>query len=120
MTNAELIAGYAGPLLAAVALSVLLNRRTFDALMGEAGQSMAFIFFAGMLTLVAGLAIVRAHNEWTWSWEVIVTILGWLAVIGGLLRIIVPDRIAAVRARIAQNATFLSAWASWRWRLVCF
>jgi hypothetical protein len=111
MTNAELIAGYAGPLLAAIAVSVLVNRRTFDAIMGQAGENVAFIFFAGILTLLAGLAIVRAHNAWIWGWEVIVTIIGWLAVIGGLLRIIVPDRVAAVRARLTKNETFLSAWA---------
>jgi hypothetical protein len=31
---------------------------------------------------IAGLAIVRVHNRWTNGWPVLVTILGWLFVLG--------------------------------------
>ena len=34
----------------------------------------------------AGLAIVLVHNVWTFDWRVIITILGWLAVLGGIFR----------------------------------
>lgn len=40
---------------------------------------------------VAGLATVRAHNVWTRSWPVAVTLLGWLAVVVGLLRMFFPS-----------------------------
>ena len=40
---------------------------------------------------MAGLAIIRAHNRWTWRWPVIVTLTGWIALIGGLWRMAVPD-----------------------------
>ena len=36
----------------------------------------------------AGLAIVLYHNLWVLDWRVIITVLGWLAVIGGTMRII--------------------------------
>jgi hypothetical protein len=35
--------------------------------------------------LVAGLAIVRAHNGWKEGWPVLVTVLGWFAILGGLV-----------------------------------
>jgi len=40
--------------------------------------------------LLAGLAIVNAHNSWRAEWAVIITILGWLMLIGGVLRIVFP------------------------------
>ena len=48
------------------------------------------IFLAGFLALLAGLAIVNTHNLWTAGWPVIITIFGWLAVIGGVIRMAFP------------------------------
>ncbi len=38
----------------------------------------------------AGLAIVLTHNIWTADWRVLITIFGWLNVIGGALRLFAP------------------------------
>ena len=46
--------------------------------------------------LAAGLAIVLNHNLWTPSWRVLVTLLGWLFVIGGAVRIVVPQQSEAM------------------------
>jgi hypothetical protein len=46
-----------------------------------------------MLTLVAGLAIVNAHNLWVTDWRVIITVLGWLAIIRGVVAILFPVKI---------------------------
>jgi hypothetical protein len=110
MDTSQLIAGLAGPLLAAIAVAMLVNPRARDAIMETAGNQ-GLIFFAGMLTLLAGLAIVRAHNLWVADWRVVVTVLGWLAVLGGVLRIILPDRIANIRTKLAGNSRFLSVWS---------
>jgi hypothetical protein len=47
-----------------------------------------------MLLFVAGLAIVRAHHHWRRDWSIVVTLLGWLSLLGGLARILVPFRLA--------------------------
>jgi len=36
--------------------------------------------------LVAGLAIVRAHNHWVRDWTVLVTLSGWFFLLLGLFR----------------------------------
>jgi hypothetical protein len=110
-TNSELIAGLAGPVLAAVAIAILVNRRTITGLLGDAGNGPGFIFFAGLLTLLAGLAIVRAHNIWAPDWRVLVTILGWVLVITGIIRIIWPDRVVAKRDLFLRNENVITAWA---------
>lgn len=46
----------------------------------------AMLFLTGIITLVAGLAIVLSHNVWTGgALPVVVTLLGWTALIKGLL-----------------------------------
>jgi hypothetical protein len=111
MTNAELIAGFAGPLFMAIAAALLINRRTIAGLVTGVLNSPEFIFFSGIFTLIAGLAIVRAHNVWSAEWTVLVTIIGWLAIIGGLARIIWPDRVSAARDTLMGSENTLTGWA---------
>lgn len=111
MTAAELIAGYAGPVFIVVSAAMLLNRAAlFDAVRGLA-KSHGLILFAGMLTLLAGLAIVRAHNVWALDWTVIVTLLGWLCIVGGIARIVWPDKIAEFSETILESEAQFTVWA---------
>jgi len=46
----------------------------------------AMLFLAGIITLVAGLAIVLSHNVWSGgTLPVTVTLLGWISLIKGVL-----------------------------------
>ena len=51
-------------------------------------RSRALIYLSGLLPMTAGLALVLTHNVWRADWPVIITILGWLATIGGAVRIV--------------------------------
>jgi hypothetical protein len=44
------------------------------------------VYLSGVLLLVAGLAIVRAHNCWAHDWTVLVKLAGWFGVVPGLFR----------------------------------
>jgi hypothetical protein len=72
----------------------------------------ALIFLTGILTLLAGVAIVNVHNVWVPDWRVIVTVLGWLLVLRGIMLIIFPltvqvfgDRVAMSEAGVTAGAT---------------
>jgi putative exporter of polyketide antibiotics len=46
----------------------------------------AMLFIGGIITLLAGLAIVLSHNVWSGgALPVVVTLLGWITLIKGLL-----------------------------------
>jgi hypothetical protein len=59
--------------------------------------------------LVAGLAIVRAHNIWAGGSPMLVTVLGWLAVLGGLVRMLFPMQLAAIVAAVGQSTGLIAA-----------
>lgn len=48
------------------------------------------LFVSGMLTLVAGLAIVLGHNTWRSATEAIVSFLGWAMTIKGAALLLIP------------------------------
>jgi hypothetical protein len=103
MPTSKMIAGLMGPTLAAIALAILLKFQSFAALAEQVSRDPALIFFSGILLFIAGLAIVRAHNVWTGGWPVLVTVLGWLAVLSGLVRMFFPARLAMIAADIGER-----------------
>ncbi len=92
------------PNLVAIAAAMLFNFGSFPALAEQISRDPGLIFVSGILLFVAGLAIVRAHNIWTGGWPVLVTVLGWLTVLGGLLRMLFPTQLAAMVARVDQSS----------------
>jgi hypothetical protein len=57
----------------------------------------------GMFALLAGLAIVNAHNLWVSDWRVIITILGWLAIIRGALSLLFPNKMYGIGETILAS-----------------
>ncbi|MFL6798168.1 MAG: hypothetical protein ACJ8F3_12220 [Xanthobacteraceae bacterium] len=81
-----------GPVLVAIAIGMLANRDHYRRIADDGLRSPALIYVSGVLTLAAGLAILLTHNIWVASWRVLITLLGWLLVIGGAVRILVPQQ----------------------------
>lgn len=59
------------------------------------------VYLSGMAFFVAGLAIVRAHNQWSRDWTVLVTLSGWFFFLLGLFRLFA----ASTYQREAANAS---------------
>ena len=82
---------------------MVLNFGSFPELAEQVARDPGLIFLSGILLFVAGLAIVRVHNVWVGGWPVLVTVLGWVAVLSGLLRMLFPTRLAAIAGAVAQR-----------------
>lgn len=96
MNTSRFIARLVGPLFLVMGLGMVIEGDLVRALSQEFLSNISLIYLAGMLTLVAGLAIINTHNVWEANWRVIVTILGWLAVIGGVIRLLFPEKVQAL------------------------
>ncbi len=86
MNDSKRIAGIVGPVLIAIVLTEnpFANPNLYD------DQIPPVVYLSGLLLLVAGLFTIRAHNRWSTTWPVFITLLGWLAVALGLVRMAVP------------------------------
>lgn len=120
MSYSKLIAGLAGPLMLALGVALLFNRDLFPAMASQIANDYAVIFLSGILALTAGVAIVRVHNTWTRDWTVIVTVLGWLLILSGLVRMWFPQMAAPVATSFAAQANISSCRASSSPASACF
>ncbi|MGH7095748.1 MAG: hypothetical protein ACREFB_19730 [Stellaceae bacterium] len=56
----------------------------------------AALFLLGIAGIVAGLAIVLTHNLWSRGvWPLVITLVGWLILIRGILLVALPDALIA-------------------------
>ena len=117
MTTSRYIARLMGPVLLLIGIGMIMGMLTegegYSSLMKEFIGSRALIFITGALALVAGLAVVNAHNLWVPEWRVIVTILGWLLIVRGIMNLVFPatvqtlgDRMIASHAGVLAGAAF--------------
>ena len=90
MSNSLFLARLIGPVMLVVGLAVFANPRGFREMAEEFLASRALMFLSGLILMPAGLAIALTHNVWTADWRVLITLLGWLAAIGGALRLFGP------------------------------
>jgi hypothetical protein len=88
MTASTFIARIVGPVLVVMGIGLLVEGGTFAAIAGDFVQNGALIYLSGMIALAVGLAILNVHHIWVWDWRVVITIFGWLALIGGIFRIL--------------------------------
>jgi len=88
MPNSIHIAKLLGPALIGITLTEWINLDVFAAAAGPTFA--AHVYLDGTLIFIAGLALVRAHNIWSREWPVLITLLGWLAIVAGLARMIAP------------------------------
>jgi len=96
MQRSIYLAKLIGPIMLVVGLGMLLNGDAYRIIVEQFLRSYAMIYLAGVGAMLVGLALVNAHNEWKADWPVIITALGWLALVGGTFRILVPQEVAAI------------------------
>ena len=91
MGSANFIAQIIGLLFSIDAVGILINTAIYRRLVEEFTESPALRYLGGILALFFGLFILNFNNAWTADWTVIITIIGWLSVVKGVLLIVFPN-----------------------------
>lgn len=72
-------------------IAILVNHKPFNKLLNEYVKNLPAVFFQSVFALLFGLALVISHNVWTGDWRVIVTVIGWLALLKGVAHLFAPQ-----------------------------
>lgn len=91
-----------------IGLGMLLNYGYFKKMFNEMMKSAGFLYLGGIMALLAGFLIVNFHNVWVWDWTVIITVLGWLALLKGVLLLLAPKVMVAF-TRLFTNVLWIAA-----------
>ena len=94
-----------------VSLATLVHQQRCRKTAAEFSTNHALVCLTGGLNLLFGLIIVVMHNIWVAQWPVLITIIGWLLVIQGVLKIFFPD----THARYSKNLLAKSGFTLLNW-----
>ena len=103
MATSILIAKLIGPIVLVAAIVMLARPKDLQEMARGFMDDRALIYISGVLTMLAGLAIVNNHNVWIANWPVMITIFGWAAVIDGAVRMALPQLVISVGSTMLQN-----------------
>jgi hypothetical protein len=96
MDTSIFLAKLMGPIFVIIGVGLFLNRERYLAVVDEVILSKTLLYVFGVMALTGGLAILLTHNVWVWDWPVVITIIAWLMVVRGSLRIVIPQQIEAI------------------------
>ena len=109
MQTSIFLAKLLGPILLIAGIAMLVNRKELDALARELLRSSLLLFLLGLIDFSVGLAIVLNHNVWIADWRVLITLLGWLLIVRGAVRVLIPDQVKPLGAKLLNNANAVTA-----------
>ena len=71
-------------------IGVLIGTINFNDIVEDFDKSPALTFVVGSVGIIIGIILIEYHNIWVKNWKVLVTIISWLFLIGGLVVVIIP------------------------------
>ena len=84
------IARTLGVIYLTVGIGLFLFRETYILAYRKILENPGYALLGGFVAIVGGMAMVSYHNLWVSDWRVLVTIVGWIALIKGILLLLIP------------------------------
>lgn len=91
-----------------ISLYMLCCQQALKAIIADILGERALIFFIAIVTVVLGLLLVISHNVWVMGWPVIITLIAWLVLIGGVFRLINPSLLTKIAQWWLRNPAYLT------------
>lgn len=76
-----------------VSMVLFYNRQSVKAMIMEMVSQRAVFFLVAIITLIFGILLVVSHNIWVLGWPVVITLMAWVALLSGVIRLAFPDYI---------------------------
>jgi uncharacterized protein YjeT (DUF2065 family) len=111
MTDAQIFQ-LLGIIYLAVGIGILINPDFYKKLLKEFTENPSAIYLGGLVALAIGFLLVSFHNTWTTDWSVIITILGWAALIKGLFLLVLPKASIKISNAFKEMKKLLPVWST--------
>ena len=100
MPLSKLIARIASVVYLSASFGAFFSADYYRKIADDLFSNAALTYVAGFITLIIGFLIVIYHNRWAKNWTVLITILGWLALLKGICLIAFPQFIHSLSERM--------------------
>lgn len=76
-----------------VSLSMLFNRGVFFNTFQQWSEQPGTITLTAFISIILGILMVLVHNVWVADWRIVITLLAWLTLIKGIVRLNFPHAV---------------------------
>jgi drug/metabolite transporter (DMT)-like permease len=98
-----IIAQVLGIFFAVAGIAMVINSKAVGSAIEESVAHKGVVFMGGLLALLIGAVIVVLNNVWTMGLPLLVTILGWLALIKGVFILLAPAAAASLYKKCSKS-----------------
>lgn len=91
MLSTVLLAQIIGPIMLAIALTFILNKKFYSKIAKDFQGHDGLIYLSGFLVMLLGLIMVLNHNIWEFGASGLVTFLGWATLAKGIFLLVTPS-----------------------------
>jgi uncharacterized membrane protein len=87
----------------AAGIAALSSKMNFSRILEDFERSPGLTYISGFIALIFGMVLITYHNNWVNNWTVLVTIIGWISVIKGVMLILWPQFISYFKGMYKNN-----------------
>ncbi|MAG59429.1 hypothetical protein CMO96_01420 [Candidatus Woesebacteria bacterium] len=106
MATSILLAKLFGAWLLIKGLVVLKNRKTVEKIVDGVLKSDALMFMGSMMATLIGLLVVLTHNVWEPEFAAVITVIGWLILIKGIVGVFFPDSMRQMAKSMTKGGMY--------------
>lgn len=103
MDISSTIAHLLGIFFVVTGIAMVVNSKAVAAAIEESMQNKGIVWLWGILALSVGAVVVVFNNMWTSGLPLLVTVLGWLAIVKGAFILILPGTAASFYKKFSRN-----------------
>lgn len=85
---------------------MLTHRKRLLAMVDDYADSFGMTLNGGIMALFSGIIILVFHNIWVADWPVLMTIVGWIALLKGIIFLWYPKAIHSMKALYSNRGAY--------------
>jgi hypothetical protein len=120
MMNSLFFAAVMGWYFIIVSMMILFRPDYIKSVVVEFLKHRGLFFVVAIMTVMLGLVLVVSHNVWVMGWPVLITLLCWLVLVNGLIRLFFADLVIEMAHGYIANRAVMQSFGVGFLILGCF
>jgi len=92
-----------------MSLAMLFRKDYFKGAICAISKDSGLSLFSAIVTMIAGSLLVLFHNVWVFAWPVVITVLCWLVLVKGVVKILYPEVEKCDMKMCADDTVYLAS-----------
>ena len=91
-----------------IGVGMIFNREFYKKMFSDFVGNASMLYLGGVMALVVGFLLVTFHNTWVCSPSTIITVLGWIALIKGVVILVQPKALISLTKALVASDKFMT------------